>query len=371
MRVFNAMNRQFSIYLDLIRFVAAFLVYVYHSNQRFVIESLLPFSGYGHSSVIVFFVLSGFVIAYVTETKENTWQSYAASRIARVFSVVVPAVILTVVLDTIGRSINTGFYSEYPFDHFLIRIAASLLMLNETWFVSITSFSNIPFWSIVYEWWYYVIFAFLMFLPRKIGFMASCLIILFLGPKVLLLLPIWWLGVLLYRWRLLLEISTAGSLALFFSSLVGVVIYELTGLNDYLAEMLKYSIGANAVKELTFSKFFLSDYILGALVFMNFAGARNIASTYGNFLLRIEKPVRFVATFTFTLYLLHQPLFIFWATIINGNPSRPWYWLFVTVLTFISIFSIGYFTEKRRLIFRKYLIECFGKNPNAQSKIKI
>ena len=33
------MNRAFSVYLDLIRFVAAFLVFVYHSNQRIIIEA--------------------------------------------------------------------------------------------------------------------------------------------------------------------------------------------------------------------------------------------------------------------------------------------------------------------------------------------
>lgn len=359
--IFDAMNRQFSIYLDLVRFCAASLVYVYHSNQRFVIDSVLPLSSYGHSSVIVFFVLSGFVIAFITDTKEKTWQSYSASRIARVFSVVLPAVILTVVLDTIGRYINANFYSEFPFDHFLLRIFASLLMLNETWFISITSFSNIPFWSIVYEWWYYVIFSLFMFLPGKIKYVASGFTFLLIGPKVLLLLPIWWLGVILYRWQVIRQISTDGSLALFVSSLVGIIIFEMAEINGYLADSLKSLIGAHAFKELTFSKFFLGDYILSVFVFMNFAGARNLAATHGNFMLAIEKPVRFLANFTFTLYLLHQPLFVFWATVINGDPARPWYWLFVTVLTFTSIFFIGNFTERRRLVLRKYILDFLNK----------
>ena len=78
------MNRPFSIYLDVVRFTAAVLVYLWHSNQRFLVESALPASNYGHSSVIVFFVLSGFVIAYVTDTKESSLSVYSASRIARV-----------------------------------------------------------------------------------------------------------------------------------------------------------------------------------------------------------------------------------------------------------------------------------------------
>ena len=73
--------------------------------------------------------------------------SYAASRISRIYSVALPAVLLTVALDAVGRQLYPAPYG-YPFDNFLLRGAASLLMLNEVWFVSITSFSNIPYWSI-------------------------------------------------------------------------------------------------------------------------------------------------------------------------------------------------------------------------------
>ena len=136
------MNKPFSIYLDLVRFVAACLVYLYHSNQRLLVQEVLPASNFGHSSVIIFFVLSGFVIAYITDTRENRLVTYAASRISRVYSVALPAVLLTVVLDAAGRQLYPALYG-YPFDNFLLRGAASLLMLNEVWFVSITSFSNV------------------------------------------------------------------------------------------------------------------------------------------------------------------------------------------------------------------------------------
>ena len=162
------MNRAFSIYLDLVRFLAACLVYLYHSNQRLLSTEILPVSNYGHSSVIVFFVLSGFVIAYITDTKEREWVSYTASRISRVYSVAVPALILTLVLDSIGRYLYPAIY-DYPFDNFILRSISSLLLLNEVWFVSITSFSNVPYWSICYETWYYVAFALLTFLPRRMG----------------------------------------------------------------------------------------------------------------------------------------------------------------------------------------------------------
>ena len=64
------MDRYFSIYLDAIRFCMAFLVFFYHSAFPNFLP-WLPWVDVGHHAVIVFFVLSGLVIAYVSEAKEN------------------------------------------------------------------------------------------------------------------------------------------------------------------------------------------------------------------------------------------------------------------------------------------------------------
>lgn len=355
------MNRPFSVYLDLVRFIAAFLVYLYHSNQRFLTEAMLPASNYGHSSVMVFFVLSGFVIAYVTATKENTLASYSASRMARVFSVTIPAICLTLALDAVGRSLYPEIYSGYPYDQFLLRIVGSLGMLNEIWLVSITSFSNVPYWSICYEWWYYLTFAMVSFLPLRNGIPLALITALILGPKLILLAPIWWLGVLLYRWRRLHNLSIGWSGALLFASMIGIVVYHLAGVSESASTWLKGLLGDELHRSLTFSKFFVGDYLLGVLVFLNFAGARNVLARYGAFLLGIEKPVRFLANYTFTLYLLHQPLFLFWGAVVQGNPSGPWYWLSVTALMLGSVAIVGHFTENRRKAIRDFLIALFGR----------
>ena len=348
------MNRAFSIYLDLVRFLAACLVYLYHSNQRLLSTEILPVSNYGHSSVIVFFVLSGFVIAYITDTKEREWVSYTASRISRVYSVAVPALILTLVLDSIGRYLYPAIY-DYPFDNFILRSISSLLLLNEVWFVSITSFSNVPYWSICYETWYYVAFALLTFLPRRMGFPALIVLALILGPKVLLLAPIWIAGVVLYRWEALRSLSQPVSWLMVIGSIIGVFGFHSLGVGDIAAERLKSLIGAEWHKQLTFSKFFLSDYLLGCLVFINFAGMRGIAGTLGPVFLRIERPIRLVASYTFTLYLMHQPLFLFWAAVIRGNPDGYLYWWMTTGMVALSVASIGYVTENKRHLFKRWL----------------
>jgi peptidoglycan/LPS O-acetylase OafA/YrhL len=353
------MNRPFSVYLDLVRFTAAVLVYMWHSNQRFLTESILPASNYGHSSVIVFFVLSGFVIAYITDTKESKLPEYAASRFSRVFSVAIPAIVLTLILDSVGRHLYPEIYG-YPYDQFAARIAGSVLMANEVWLISITSFSNVPYWSICYEWWYYVTFAMVVFLPFRAGLVAAAVAMLVIGPKLILLAPVWWLGVLLYRWHKPALLPQWASWTMVVASTLGIVAFHYFSTMDASEEWLTKLIGKELVVLLTFSKRFMADYILGVLVFMNFAGVRNVVAD-GKLLIAIARPVRFCANYTFTLYLLHQPLFLFWGAVVRGDPKAPWYWSSVTALTMLSVVLIGHFTETRRHVLRAWLLPIFRR----------
>jgi peptidoglycan/LPS O-acetylase OafA/YrhL len=358
------MNKAFSIYLDLVRFIAACLVYLYHSNMRLLVKEPLPASQYGHASVIVFFVLSGFVIAHVAHTKEDNWIDFSASRLSRIYSVVVPALVLTLLLDGIGRHLYPALY-DYPYDQIVVRLLASLLMLNEVWFVSITSLSNVPFWSITYEAWYYVLFALVFFLPPRCGLMLAAALLLVLGPKVLLLLPVWGAGVLLYRWKALERMSLAMGAALALSSFVAIPVLYLLGVFAAITDWTAASLGSDWFRELTFSRFAIGDYLLCALVFMNFAGMRRVAPHLAPLLLAVERPVRLLAGYTFTLYLLHQPLFLFWGAVIRGDPTGPGYWALMTLATAGSVALVGHFTENKRHLLKAWIQRQLRRGANA------
>ncbi|MEO8248205.1 MAG: acyltransferase family protein [Burkholderiales bacterium] len=321
---------------------------------------VLPLSTYGHSSVIVFFVLSGFVIAYITDTKENTLPSYSASRVSRIYSVALPAVLLTLALDAVGRQLYPALY-DLPFDQFLVRIASSLLLLNEIWFVSITSFSNVPYWSICYEMWYYVGFALIVFFPGRRGIAAAALLGLVLGPKLLLLAPVWGAGVLLYHWKALARFSEPVGWLLALGSALGIVLFHQAGVDEHLSEWFKALIGPYWHTQLTFSKFFLGDWLLGLLVFLNFAGMRIVSVRLAPALLAVERPVRIVAGYTLTLYLLHQPLFLFWAAVLRGDPAGYGYWWAVTALVALSVALAGRLTERKRGALRRWLQQRFSE----------
>lgn len=339
------MNKGLSIYFDFIRVIAAFLVYLYHSNQRTVVVDILPLSNYGHSAVIVFFVLSGYVIAYVSSTKETDIKEYFVSRLSRVYSVALPAIFFTVLLDFIGRFFTNY---QYPFDQIVVRILSSIMMLNEFWLVSITPFSNVPYWSITYEFWYYVAFGVACLFSGYKKHIAFFLVLLLLGPKFLLLAPLWYSGVLLYRSNFLTESSLLQTLAIFIFSVFGVLLFHIIDMQTLCLNYVKAFWGEDLTKQLTFSKFFLSDYILCILIVLNFAAARRIGTLIVFKDSLFETSVRWVAGYTFTFYLMHQPLFLFWNSIMRNDPAGYMNWLVVTFCVFLSTYLIGIITEKQR-----------------------
>src|SRR5437764_15444933 len=108
------MSFTFSLYLDLVRFLAAAAVVLFHSNSESLLYACnIPLTDYGHEAVIVFFVLSGYVIGYITDTKERVLSQYFISRAARIYSVAVPAIILTLVLDNIGLVLSPALYLHH------------------------------------------------------------------------------------------------------------------------------------------------------------------------------------------------------------------------------------------------------------------
>ncbi len=87
----RALPESLSIYLDLVRFGAAVVVVLSHTWPVLFPAHPLPWPG--HQAVVVFFVLSGFVICHAARPG-LTLSEYALHRCARIWSVAPPALIL-------------------------------------------------------------------------------------------------------------------------------------------------------------------------------------------------------------------------------------------------------------------------------------
>lgn len=124
--------------------------------------------GFAHEGLVVFFVLSGFLVGgRVFQRRGDTqpWLgAYVIDRLVRIYVVLVPALALTLVCDALGRH----FFPDpttYGLEHFagrydLALLVPNLLSLQGLWFRSFGS--NDPLWSLGLEVWFYLLFPLLL-----------------------------------------------------------------------------------------------------------------------------------------------------------------------------------------------------------------
>ena len=153
--------------------------------------------------MVVFFVLSGLVIAASVDRakasgRPQTLSSYALTRAARILPVALPALAISLVVMLIDAAIaTTPIFGEdaqgVPASEWLF----ALTFLSESYQTAFAP--NPPYWSLCYEVWFYALFAVATFMEgwKRMAWLAALALVA--GPNVLLLLPVWLIGVALAR----------------------------------------------------------------------------------------------------------------------------------------------------------------------------
>ncbi len=362
------MNKRISLYLDALRVSAAGLVFIAHMSALSG-RVLWRISGLAHESVVFFFILSGYVIAFVTSDREKTPKAYSINRLSRIYSVAIPALILTILCDILGRAINPSSYSNI--DNELINPVASILsgtaFVNQTWF-DIRVMSNSSYWSLGYEVWYYVFFGFLWFMrgPKKFFFLAVTL--LMIGPSIVLYLPIWFMGVAVQKITIAKPLPVRFALPVY---LLSIACSWALCLNKVLAPINEFvhNILGNSFFGLLHSpaERFPADYLLAIFLSLNiyaFAFLKEYPFIANE---KLNKLVKFASSYTFSIYLYHMPLFFLVSAIVPFT-THPFIHLIACVFVLPLTMMLGNFTEKKKDYFRSIFRKIFSWFDNPAIK---
>jgi peptidoglycan/LPS O-acetylase OafA/YrhL len=361
-----------SIYLDLLRAAAGLLVLFYHaSNNEFGGAWLQrTFSHTGTPGVIIFFVLSGFVISWTAATKEKTFKVFIINRLARLWSVALPALALTFAADRIGYAIYPQIYSVIddwpnliarPFEH----LAMSGAFLNQIWFLDVRPLSNNPFWSLCYEWWYYAAFGSVMLIRGRAGWILGLGAVAVMGPKIWLLFPVWLMGVAVYRRMRSGEPLPAYLAIPLFLAPAGVIGVFALDRALHLRERIEAVIDPHY---LAFSIIFVPAIVFGALVACNIYAFPSLERFLAPALGRIDKPVRWIAGATLSIYLYHYPLLYLFGAIFCVEPTSPfWINLSIVACTLACCFALSAVTENKKRLVRGWLEEIWQLLTQAEA----
>ncbi len=329
------MTRALSGYLDGLRFLAAFLVLLSHfAYERFSGGAYLAIRdlNLGSDAVVLFFVLSGFVIAYTADVKDASLGSFAFKRATRLYSVAFPALILTMLCDRLGASLDPlaydgWWYNPLPADW---TMALGLSFASEWTGFGVRLGTNGPYWSLSYEVAYYILFGVAVYLHGLKKWLLLVLLTPLFGVNVLILLPAWLFGVFAYHAQ-----KTAARLSVTTVRLIicaPPLVYALL-LGADAPGVLKLVtlavLGEGAVSALRFSDEFVWNALIGGLFALHLyavavLSARRAAGSREQSGSRLmSKVVTWFAGGTFSLYLVHYPLLQAVDTVLPAGLSGP------------------------------------------------
>ena len=345
-------------FLHLSRWLAAFVVVLSHvravsfpSFEKLGASGLIWKIFYfvtslGHEAVMIFFVLSGYLIGGEIlrglHGGNFRWAKYLTKRIVRLYIVLIPALLLTSLWDHVGywHFNDLGSYDRFWEDgkESLKTFFLNVLMLQHSYGPLFGS--NDPLWSLAYEFWYYLMFPLavqVFFLKNRLLKVLSlgsfAAIAIFLNPQISLYFTVW---------------------------LLGVVIWHIKSERLSDVRYIGWGLTAVFVLAVTFSRYkegFGSDLLLG-LVF-------SVIILYFMTEPKLHKKIveiinwryhKFLADFSYSLYLLHFPLMLLLANIVfinlsdfrevGGFRNILFFAGLIFVLYFYS-FVVYWFTERR------------------------
>jgi peptidoglycan/LPS O-acetylase OafA/YrhL len=334
--------------LDFVRGAAALAVVMNHlSNLLFARlpapdlsrpASVLLFlaQNVGNDAVMVFFVLSGYfvggsVVSGVAKDRWS-WADYAVKRLARLWIVLIPALLLTFFWDSLAIHLNgheafVQRYNEYvtrppgstAYSLGLPAFLGNAAFLHEILFDSYGS--DRPLWSLSYEFWYYVLFPCLYLAAagrssvpvRALHLLAAVLLMAFLPRRMADLGLVWLMGVGVHFCglspRLSRFLGKFPVFALCLLSLTGVFLAGHLGLaRGFLARMIE-------------PRFIVQCGLLGAF----FAGMIPFLRSHVPDHPWYARAAHWLSDISYTLYLVHLPFLVFWAFTFRW-PPRPWGW---------------------------------------------
>jgi len=323
-----AVSAATSQFLDAARWLAALAVVACHTcgllltnetqsvDPDLQLRLLFCLENAGHVAVVVFFVISGFLVGgqellRLAEERRFHLSRYAIQRFSRIYTVLFPALVVTWLFDRIGLAQfnGSGLYTLSSTRHFISLYYSIALHDNLTAFIGnlfmlqtikVPPFgSNGPLWSLAYEWWYYMLLMFgaaFWSQNRPAHWRFACLGVMLLLLAILPKWVTWWFTL----WLLGVAVAMMDRhwRGLDFMPVVGLMLAGFA-LSLYGASWLP------VLSNLPFDQHLALEWLTDLLTALVFSLA--LLSAKNATFITPRRLHAFLASFSYTLYLVHFP----------------------------------------------------------------
>jgi peptidoglycan/LPS O-acetylase OafA/YrhL len=367
--------------LDMIRGLAALEVALGHlryflfvdfpqvAHPGIWVKAFYYLTAFGHQSVVVFFVLSGYLVggSVLASKREGFARRYSVQRLSRLWIVLLPCLVGTAVFNTLGYhfggadflngKLNPPMFigpAGHPVSTDFVTFLGNVFFLQKM--VTPVYGDNGPLWSLANEFWYYVIFP-LMYFGIKQDARATFrtrFACTGAGLMILLALP-WNVGLGFFVWLAGMAVAAlerAGFKKAFGNKWYGLLALVACGISFHFS---RYVGMPDIVLGLTFSAALLFLVRLSPL-------PRLIAS-----------PSVWLSDFSYTLYLAHFSFVAFiWYAVLDSQRLQPSWTAMIRFgvlagLLVANSFGLSLLFERNTEKLRRFIMRLLaGNQPNLE-----
>lgn len=267
-------------------------------NPALWYQALAFLTGFAHQAVVVFFLISGWLVGGSLLNKlgqPHAIKMYAIDRVTRLWTVLLPTFVLILATGIVSGTIDphTPDFSRAN-DYSATALIGNLFGLQT---IVVPQFGgNFPLWSLSNETWYYVMFPLLVLCVaagsgtrRVLAALALLTIGILLPFDMMLYFALWLLGAAFSRVRV--ECGTPLRALLLAVLAIGSVVFRLKGSND---DMVLAS--------------FPQDLLLSVLFLLFLSSTVNPLPADRRFVAPLRRLAVLLSDFSFTLYVVHIPV---------------------------------------------------------------
>lgn len=261
-------------------------------------QALAFLTGFAHQAVVVFFLISGWLVGGSLLNKLGQPQAikvYAIDRVTRLWTVLMPTFVLILATGIVSGVIDphTPDFSRAN-DYSFSALIGNLFGLQT---IAVPEFGgNFPLWSLSNETWYYVMFPLLVMCVaagsgtrRVLAALMLLMIGMLLPFDMVLYFTIWLLGAAFSRVRVECGMPLRALLLVVLA--MASVVFRLKGSND---DMVLAS--------------FPQDLLLSVLFLLFLSSTVNPLPADQRFIAPLRRVAVFFSNFSFTLYVVHIPV---------------------------------------------------------------
>lgn len=274
---------------------------------------------------MIFFLLSGFVIASSMYEKKYTFKTYFKHRFFRIYTVILFAWIISLIFYLLlGNSLNDISLTNFILNLFMLQDISAL----KPGVIVDPIFGNSPLWSLSYEWWFYMFFFFHLYLYKKyfdkklIFFNFSALLISLMGLILLnfnfnniflifFYYYIWFSGVMIFYFLKENKLDKIHLSSLLISYLVLILVYIIL----FISDKELGNIGVHPLLELRhYAMAFISLFIIFIVYSYFYIKVKDI-KVY-------KKTIQLLGTIapiSFGIYVFHYPIYMYLKTYTQIN----------------------------------------------------